>query len=72
MRGGGTDASTMQGTILMTILYGGLVLAVGNFIYRQYKSRKEDNKVLEGYSKVLNKKTGSVEESKYDDIPPSA
>jgi hypothetical protein len=71
MKGGGSGASTMQGTVLMTIIYGGLVLAVGNFIYKQYKSKKEDAKVLETY-KTLNRKTGSVEDSKYDDIPPSA
>lgn len=70
MKGGATDSSSIASMALMGVLYGGLVLAIGNFLYRQYKKTKEDKKVLEGYARVLDAKTGSKHESGLSDVPP--
>jgi hypothetical protein len=60
-RGGafiGDDAG-ISGTVFLTVLYGGLLLAIGNFMYKQYKKVKEDRKQLE------------KPKEEHDDIPPS-
>ena len=72
MKGGAIESNSIASMALMSVLYGGLVLAIGNFLYIQYKKTKEDKKVLEGYAKVMNVKTGSKHESTLSDVPPMA
>lgn len=72
MKGGAIESNGIAGMALMGLLYGGLVIAIGNFLYIQYKKTKEDKKVLEGYAKVLDAKTGSKHESTLSDEPPMA
>jgi hypothetical protein len=70
MKGGAIETNGVASMALMGVLYGGLVIAIGNFLYIQYKKTKEDKKVLEGYAKVLDVKTGSKHESALSDVPP--
>jgi hypothetical protein len=70
MKGGAVESNSIASMALMGVLYGGLVLAIGNFLYIQYKKTKEDKKVLEGYARVMNVKTGSKHESTLSDVPP--
>ncbi len=72
LKGGAIETNSMAGMTMMGVLYGGLVLAIGNLLYRQYKKVKEDKKVLEGYARVLDSKTGSKHESGLSDVPPIA
>jgi hypothetical protein len=66
MHGGGSVATDtgMSGTILMTVICGGLLLAIGNFMHKQYQKIKEDRKDLDAF------KSGSAEER--SDVPPEA
>ncbi len=67
--GGGGDAmNSIASMSLMGVLYGGLVIAVGNLLYRQYKKMQEDKEGLE----VEDKKTGSRHQSGLSDVPPKA
>ena len=68
MEGGSMEGSSIASIALMGILYGGLVLAIGNFLYIQYKKVKEDKEGLE----VEDKKTGSRYQSGLSDVPPEA
>jgi hypothetical protein len=68
LAGGSMEGTSIASMALMGILYGGLVLAIGNFLYIQYKKVKEDKEGLE----VEDKKTGSRHQSELSDVPPQA
>jgi hypothetical protein len=72
LKGGSIETNGIASMALMGVLYGGLVIAIGNFLYIQYKKTKEEKAVLEGYAKVLDTKTGSKHESTLSDTPPMA
>lgn len=52
------DDTGISGTVFLSVLYGGLLLAIGNFMYKQYKKVKEDREQLE------------KPKDEHDDIPP--
>ena len=65
---GGGSSSSIASMALMGVLYGGLVLVIGNLLYRQYKKVQEEKEGLE----VEDKKTGSRHQSELSDVPPKA